>query len=80
METSAIVFYIGPLGITSIVVTTWSIMLVLGVCCWLATRRLSLNPGRLQTMLEGVVSAMEESIQEVLPGRAQELLPFIATL
>jgi F-type H+-transporting ATPase subunit a len=80
METPTVIFYIGPFGITSIVVTTWGIMLVLGVSCWLATRRLSLNPGRLQTMLEGVVSAMEESIQAVLPGRAQQLLPFIATL
>ncbi len=80
MNSPTVIFYIGPLGITSIVVTTWGIMLVLGVCCWLATRRLSLNPGRLQAMLEGVVSTMEESIQAVLPGRAQELLPFIATL
>jgi len=80
METPAVVFYVGPFGITSIVVTTWGIMLVLGVFCWQATRRLSLNPGRLQTMLEGVVLAMEESIQAVLPGRTQQLLPFIATL
>ncbi len=80
MEASTVVFYLGPLAITSIVVTTWGIMLVLGVFCWLVTRRLSLNPGPLQTMLEGVVSAMDESIRALLPGRARQLLPFIATL
>ena len=80
MEEAAIVFYIGPFAITSIVVTTWGIMLLLGVFCWLATRRLALDPGPLQTMLEGVVSAIEESICAVLPDRAQQVLPFIGTL
>jgi F-type H+-transporting ATPase subunit a len=80
METAAILFRIGPFAITSIVATTWGIMLLLGVFCWLATRRLELDPGPLQTMLEGVVSAIEESISAVLPERAQQVLPFIGTL
>ena len=80
MEASAIVFYLGPLAITSVVVTTWGIMLVLGVFCWLVTKQLSIDPGPLQTMLEGVVTAMEESIEALLPGRSRQLLPFIATL
>ena len=80
MEESVIAFQIGPFAITSIVVTTWGIMLLLGVFCWLATRRLALDPGPLQTMLEGVVSAIEESIAAVLPERAQLVLPFIGTL
>lgn len=80
METPMVVFYIGPFGITSVVVTTWGIMVVLGIFCWLMTRRLASNPGKLQAMLEGLVSVMEESIQAVLPGRTQQVLPFIATL
>ena len=80
MEEAVIAFYVGPFAITSIVVTTWGIMLLLGVFCWLATRRLALDPGPLQTMLEGVVSAIEESIAAVLPERAQLVLPFIGTL
>lgn len=80
MEATAVVFYIGPLGITSIVVTTWGIMLLLGVMSWLATRNLSLRPGPLQTALEGIVSSMESAINAVLPGQARQLLPFIATL
>ena len=80
MEKTTIIFHIGPFAITQIVVTTWGIMLALSVFCWLATRRLALDPGPLQTMLEGVVSAIEESISAVLPDRAQQVLPFIGTL
>ncbi len=80
MEAVAIWFYIGPFAINSIVVTTWGVMLLLGVFSWLVTRNLTLDPGPMQTMLEGVVSAMEESIYAVLPDRAQQLLPFIGTL
>lgn len=80
MEAAATWFHIGPFAITSIVVTTWGIMLALGAFCWLSTRRLALDPAPLQTMLEGVVSAMEESISAVLPDRARQLLPFIGTL
>ena len=80
MEGAAIIFNIGPLAINSVVVTTWGIMLILGVSCWLATRNLSLNPGRLQTMLEGIITVMQDSIEAILTGHAQQLLPFIATL
>ena len=80
MEMAAIWFHIGSLAITSIVVTTWGIMLALGVFCWLATHNLALDPGPLQTVLEGAVSAIEDTIDSVLPGRAQLLLPFIGTL
>lgn len=80
MEKTAVIFYIGPLGITSIVITTWGIMLVLAVLSWFATRNLTLQPGPLQTALEGIVSTMENTIHAVLPGQARQLLPFIATL
>lgn len=80
MEHAAIVFQFGPLGITSIVTTTWVIMLLLGLFCWFATRRLSTDPGPLQAMLEGIVAAIEDAIAAVLPQRAGMVLPFIATL
>lgn len=80
MDASVVLFQYGSFVITSTVVTTWGIMLVLGVFSWLATRRLTLDPGPLQTVLEGVVSAIEAAIRNVLPERAQLLLPFIATL
>ncbi|MGB2902413.1 MAG: F0F1 ATP synthase subunit A [Candidatus Dechloromonas phosphoritropha] len=81
METLGIVFNVGPFGITRTVVTTWGIMLVLGLGSWLVTRRLSVDqPGLLQSAVEGAVQAVEAAIAVVLPERAELLLPFVGTL
>jgi F-type H+-transporting ATPase subunit a len=81
MEDLAVLFSLGPFGITATVATTWGILLAFGLVCWLATRNLSAeNPGLVQTALEGVVQAIEGAIEAVLPGRAGLLLPFIGTL
>ena len=74
------VFHIGPVAITGTVVTTWGIMLVLSATAWLLTRRLRLDPGPGQAAVEGIVSAIEEAIAEVLPDQFQRVLPFIGTL
>jgi F-type H+-transporting ATPase subunit a len=71
---------IGPVGLTETVVTTWAIMLALAVFCRLATRRLSLDPGPLQTALEGLVCAIEDAIAGLLPGQATAVLPVVGTL
>jgi len=75
-----IVFQLGPLQITNTIVTTWVIMCVIAVLGWLVTRRLQMEPGRVQTAAEGVVSAIEESIDAVAPEHTVHLLPFIGTL
>ncbi|MCB1912661.1 MAG: F0F1 ATP synthase subunit A [Zoogloeaceae bacterium] len=80
MDTESIIFSIGPLAITRPVVTTWAVMLGLTLLCALATRRLTLDPGRLQTMLEGVVSTIHAAIEDTLPGYGERLLPFIGSL
>ncbi|MBX3681008.1 MAG: F0F1 ATP synthase subunit A, partial [Rhodocyclaceae bacterium] len=80
MDAESIIFTIGPLAITRPVVTTWAVMLGLTLLCALATRRLALDPGRLQTVLEGVVSAIHTAIEETLPGYGERLLPFVGSL
>ncbi|HUW49546.1 MAG TPA: F0F1 ATP synthase subunit A [Sulfuricella sp.] len=80
MEKASVIFHIGPFGINETIVITWAIMLGLGLFSWLATRRLTLDPGPLQTSLEGIVSAIEDAIRTVLPDKAQMVLPFIGTL
>ena len=80
MNKNPILLHLGPLGITEAVVITWCIMLALGVFCWLATRRMQLEPGPLQTVLEGAVSAIEDAIAAVLPQQVGRVLPFIGTL
>jgi F-type H+-transporting ATPase subunit a len=80
MDKAIILFQIGPLAINEVVVTTWGIMIILGLICWLTTRRLSLDPGQIQTTLEGIVSAIQTAIEVILPSKALLILPFIGTL
>ncbi len=62
------------------VITSWGIMVFLGVASWLSTRRLRERPGSFQVVLEGIVLAMQEAIESVLPGRAELVFSFVATL
>lgn len=74
------VFNLGPLEVTDTVMTTWGIMLALGLFFWLATRRLSQTPGTLQTILEASVTSIEYAVAEVAPQQAKTLTPFIGSL
>ncbi len=80
MNEEAIVFSLGPLAITRPVVTTWAVMLGLVLLCALVTRRLALEPGRWQTVLEGVVGTIHATVEDTLPGHGDRLMPFIGTL
>lgn len=74
---SATVFQLGPLPITQTVVTTWALMLVLALACYLATRKLAIVPSGLQALIETVVSEIEEQIGGILnrdPGDFVALL------
>ena len=72
-------FHIGPLDITSTVVTTWVIMLLILVFTFVMSRRLRIDPGPLQTVLEGIVSAIDDAIAGVAPEQSKRILPFIGT-
>ena len=81
MESLAVLFSIGPFGITRTVVTTWGIVLVLGLGSWLATRHFTVErPGLLQTALEGAVQSVESTISAMAPENAALLAPFVGTL
>ena len=75
-----VVFHLGPLAVTTTVVTTWALMLALGLFAWLTTRRLQIEPGKMQTALEGIVSTIEAAIAGAAPDHARLLLPFIGSL
>ena len=80
MEPLRALFFIGPFGITASVVSTWGIMLALLGFSVFATRALGERPRALQTVLEGVVLAIEGAIAAVYPQRPRMLLPFVGTL
>ncbi|MBS0149681.1 MAG: F0F1 ATP synthase subunit A [Nitrospira sp.] len=79
-EAAGIAFQLGPIPITHAIVVTWGIMVTLACFSWVVTSRLRRDPGSLQTAVEGVVGAIEESISSVLPGHVERVFPFIATI
>lgn len=76
----AFLLTIGSVSISGTVITTWGIMLLLGVLAWLCTRHLALKPSALQATLEGVVNALEKAVSSISPQYARELMPFIGSL
>jgi len=74
------VIELGPVIITNTVVTTWVIMAVLGLISWLISRRLRLDPGPVQTAVEGIVMTIENAVAAVAPQNAQHIMPFIGSL
>jgi F-type H+-transporting ATPase subunit a len=76
----ATLFQLGPLQVTNTIITSWAVMAVISLLGWLATRRLQMEPGPVQTIAEGIVSTIEEAIHSVAPDHANQLLPFIGSL
>ncbi len=77
---SAPLFHIGPVPIALAVVTTWGIMLALVVVSLLATRRLEIHPGRLQTAVELLVTTLERQISETTSADPAPFVPLLGTL
>jgi len=77
---AGVVVQLGPLEVTSTVVTTWLLMVALGLFAWVSTRRLAIVPSPLQTALEGIVESIEQAVAAVAPQQAQQLIPFVGTL
>ena len=77
---ASVLFRVGPLPISETVATTWGLMLLLFVISWLSTRRLKLEPGPWQVALEGIVGAIQDAIEAVLPEYSVNILPFVASL
>ena len=78
--TAEVMFRIGPVPITEPVVVTWGLMAVLTLTCDLATRRLQLEAGRGQAILELLVTSIQAQIRETLRTDPRPYLPFLATL
>ncbi len=76
----SVLFHVGPLPISETVVTTWALMALLLLISWLSSRRLELNPGPWQVALEGVMGAIQDAIEAVLPEYSLRILPFVASV
>lgn len=77
---NAVLFHIGPVPVTDVVVVTWAIMAILVAGAALLTRRLSLRPSALQAMLELVVATVDSQIRDTMKVDPAQYRAFIGTL
>ena len=77
---STILFHIGLVPIARTVVTTWGIMAVVTISCWLATSSFQIVAGDWQAVIESVVVGIEEQIQQTVGRDARPFLPLLGTL
>ncbi|WP_295797543.1 F0F1 ATP synthase subunit A [uncultured Microbulbifer sp.] len=75
-----VLFQLGPLQITSTVLTTIGIVVGIALAAGLLTRHLRDQPGPVQTAAETAVLAMEDAIRAVAPDHVRLLLPFVGGL
>lgn len=73
-------FLIGPVPITTPVVTTWAIMAVLTIGGWAVTRRLTLHPSRTQAAVEMIVDMIASQIRGTMGAAPARYLPLIGTI
>lgn len=73
-------FVLGPLSISISLVTSIGLTMVVSGIGWLLTRNLSKSPRGLQVIVEAIVSALEDAVEEVAGRHTQRIMPFIASL
>lgn len=62
------------------VIYSWVVMIILFVLAWLATKTITLVPGKGQNFLEVLLSGMEEFMVEVAGEESRWFFPIIATI
>lgn len=79
-ETTNVLFSIGPLEVTRSVVTMWAMIVVIGVICCLATRRLKDVPGPLQNAAEMAIIKLRSFFAGNMgEANARRYFPVLAT-
>lgn len=77
----SVVFTLGPLEVTSTVISTWAMMLLLGAGAYVAGHNLKLRPGPVQNLLEWIVEGIENLIRQMVGVEDSTIfLPFVGTL
>ena len=80
MEETNVLFSIGPLQVTSSVVSMWGIILVLTLVSYLATRRLKEVPGPLQSLAEMAIEKLQSFFADTLgTAHMRKYFPVFAT-
>jgi F-type H+-transporting ATPase subunit a len=77
---TAVLFHLGFIPVSGAVVTTWGLMAVLTVGCWIATRALRLVAQGPQAIIEAAVLEVEAQIASTLDRDAGPFLALLGTL
>jgi F-type H+-transporting ATPase subunit a len=72
--------HVGPIAITAPVIVTWGIIASLAVVSALLTRRLSLEPSRMQTVLELLVETIDTQIRDTMQTGPAPYRALVGTL
>jgi F-type H+-transporting ATPase subunit a len=75
-----VLFQIGPVPISTAVVTTWAIIAVLAGISWLGMRQPQIHPRGLQLVLELIVETLSSQLGEIVQRNPRPYLPLIGTL
>jgi F-type H+-transporting ATPase subunit a len=59
---------------------TWLVMLFLIVLSFLATRRLNINPGPIQNIMEVIIDAFHKLLMDTMGPEGKRFFPLIATI
>ena len=79
-ESSAVLFRLGPVEVSGVVVTSWVVIALLALVSWLATRRLKDVPGPVQNIAEMAVGGIEDFFSGILGKElARKYFPMFAT-
>ena len=78
--TPHVLFFIGPLPVTTTVVETWLVMGFLVLISMIVTRKLEFLPSRLQNILELFVEGIMNMIEDMSPTHGKLFLPLVGTL
>ncbi|KFE36290.1 F0F1 ATP synthase subunit A [Thioclava atlantica] len=73
-------FHLGPVPITAPVVVTWGLIAVLSLFALVSTRKLSLRPGKTQTVLELFVSTIDAQVRETMNREPAPFRPLVGTI
>lgn len=68
------------LPITDTLIVAWLSVLIIIISAKLATRKLTIKPGKVQNAVEMLITSFIDQLEPMLPGEGWRFLPFIGTL
>jgi F-type H+-transporting ATPase subunit a len=73
-------FHIGPVPITSAVMSTWVIIALMAVGAFVLSRNLKIKAGPIQTVMELIVESIDSQIRDTMQADPAPYRPLIGTL